>query len=115
MYSFQIHPTAFIDPANPTDRTKFLAAEALRGKGAILLNQKGERFGNELGRRDYMTERILEECDTDKEADAKVAFMVMNEEAVVSFGMPAFTFYWKIKKFFVVRSIETLFNLGSAF
>lgn len=33
----QVHPTAFIDPKDPTATTKFLAAEALRGKGAILV------------------------------------------------------------------------------
>uniref|UniRef100_A0A914VUR6 FAD-dependent oxidoreductase 2 FAD binding domain-containing protein n=1 Tax=Plectus sambesii TaxID=2011161 RepID=A0A914VUR6_9BILA len=102
MQYVQVHPTAFIDPAQPTDRTKFLAAEALRGKGALLLNDKGVRFGNELGRRDYLTERILEDCALDKEANAKVAYMVMNEEAVQGFGPPAFNFYWKIKKFFTL-------------
>jgi aspartate oxidase len=34
----QIHPTAFIDPKEPNAQTKFLAAEALRGKGAILVS-----------------------------------------------------------------------------
>lgn len=34
----QIHPTAFVDPADPAAGTKFLAAEALRGKGAILVS-----------------------------------------------------------------------------
>jgi len=32
-----------------------LAAEALRGSGGIILNAKGERFCNELGRRDYVS------------------------------------------------------------
>jgi succinate dehydrogenase/fumarate reductase flavoprotein subunit len=34
----QVHPTAFIDPKDPTATTKFLAAETLRGKGAILVS-----------------------------------------------------------------------------
>lgn len=34
---------------------KFLAAEALRGVGGLLLNQKGQRFADELGTRDYVT------------------------------------------------------------
>jgi len=34
---------------------KFLAAEALRGVGGVLLDMKGQRFCNELGRRDYVT------------------------------------------------------------
>lgn len=37
MDRIQVHPTAFIDPADPSSGTKFLAAEALRGKGAILV------------------------------------------------------------------------------
>lgn len=37
MENVQVHPTAFIDLKNPSDHTKFLAAEALRGKGAILV------------------------------------------------------------------------------
>jgi succinate dehydrogenase/fumarate reductase flavoprotein subunit len=32
-----------------------LAAEALRGCGGILLDANGERFADELGRRDYVT------------------------------------------------------------
>merc|ERR1712193_327770 len=36
-------------------KTKFLAAEALRGVGGIILNKEGYRFANELGRRDYVT------------------------------------------------------------
>merc|ERR1719263_2078328 len=34
---------------------KFLAAEALRGVGGVLLDMDGKRFANELGRRDYVT------------------------------------------------------------
>jgi succinate dehydrogenase/fumarate reductase flavoprotein subunit len=34
---------------------KFLAAEALRGVGGIVLDAQGKRFANELGRRDYVT------------------------------------------------------------
>jgi len=34
---------------------KFLAAEALRGVGGLLLDINGNRFCNELGRRDYVT------------------------------------------------------------
>jgi len=34
---------------------KFLAAEALRGVGGVLLDMDGNRFANELGRRDYVT------------------------------------------------------------
>merc|ERR1719272_131914 len=36
-------------------KIKFLAAEALRGVGGLVLNASGQRFANELGRRDYVT------------------------------------------------------------
>merc|ERR1711870_188552 len=36
-------------------KVKFLAAEALRGVGGIVLDANGKRFANELGRRDYVT------------------------------------------------------------
>ena len=51
----QVHPTGLVKPDDADAKVKFLAAEALRGEGGILLNAKGERFCNELGRRDYVT------------------------------------------------------------
>jgi flavocytochrome c len=60
MNKVQIHPTGFIDPADPTNPTKFLAAELLRGIGGILLNEYGHRFCNELGTRNYVTEKMMD-------------------------------------------------------
>ena len=37
MDQVQVHPTGFIDPANPASPVKFLAAEVLRGEGGVLL------------------------------------------------------------------------------
>ncbi|KAJ7679675.1 FAD binding domain-containing protein [Mycena rosella] len=51
----QVHPTGFVDPARPDAKTKFLAAEALRGAGALLLDAHGARFVDEVGRRDVVT------------------------------------------------------------
>lgn len=51
----QVHPTGLIHPEEPDAKVKFLAAEALRGVGGILLDIHGKRFSNELGRRDYVT------------------------------------------------------------
>ncbi|RIB30093.1 hypothetical protein C2G38_2133810 [Gigaspora rosea] len=39
----------------PDAKIKFLAAEALRGVGGLLLNGEGKRFCDELGHRDYVT------------------------------------------------------------
>ncbi|CAL2036332.1 unnamed protein product [Caenorhabditis brenneri] len=106
MERIQIHPTAFVDPKEPAAGTKFLAAEALRGKGAILINSEGKRFGNELGRRDYTTARILEHAQPIAEsfqggsAGRHAAVMLMNEATIDAFGRPAFNFYAIVKKFF---------------
>jgi len=51
----QVHPTGIIHPGEPDAKVKFLAAEALRGVGGVLLDINGNRFCNELGRRDYVT------------------------------------------------------------
>lgn len=58
MACVQVHPTGFIQRSNPNASTKFLAAEALRGVGGILLDGNGNRFCDELGRRDYVTEKM---------------------------------------------------------
>jgi len=44
-----------VKPDDPDAKVKFLAAEALRGVGGIVLDANGKRFANELGRRDYVT------------------------------------------------------------
>jgi len=51
----QVHPTGLVHPEEPDAKVKFLAAEALRGVGGVLLDMNGKRFCNELGRRDYVT------------------------------------------------------------
>lgn len=60
MDSVQVHPTGFIDPANPTAMVKFLAAEMLRGEGGILLSN-GRRFVNELETREVVSGKIMGE------------------------------------------------------
>ncbi|KAI3335896.1 FAD binding domain-containing protein [Ustulina deusta] len=59
MDSVQIHPTGFVDPKDPTATYKFLAAEALRGEGGILLSAEGRRFVNEMERRDVASDAIM--------------------------------------------------------
>ena len=58
MDQVQVHPTGFVDPKDPGAKTKFLAAEALRGVGGVLIDQDGARFVNELERRDFVTEKM---------------------------------------------------------
>jgi flavocytochrome c len=60
MDSVQVHPSGFIDPADPSAAYKFLAAEALRGEGGILLNAvTGGRFVNEMGTREQISRAIM--------------------------------------------------------
>lgn len=54
----QVHPTGLVHPDEPDAKVKFLAAEALRGVGGIILDNGGQRFCNELGRRDYVTNEM---------------------------------------------------------
>merc|ERR1719146_234131 len=51
----QVHPTGLVKPDEPDAKIKFLAAEALRGVGGLVFDANGNRFCNELGRRDYVT------------------------------------------------------------
>merc|ERR1719359_182787 len=51
----QVHPTGLVKPDDADAKVKFLAAEALRGVGGVLIDKDGNRFANELGRRDYVT------------------------------------------------------------
>ena len=62
----QVHPTGLVDPKDPSNKWKFLAAEALRGEGGLLLNGDGDRFCDELGHRDYVSGMMWKEKEKDK-------------------------------------------------
>ena len=51
----QVHPTGLVKLGDPDAKIKFLAAEALCGVGGLVFDALGNRFANELGRRDYVT------------------------------------------------------------
>lgn len=90
----QVHPTGFVDPKDPLNPVKFLGPEALRGCGGILLNKKGERFVNELGRRDHVSQRIFDQSEGGIESDLPAtALIVMNDDAVLKFGKATWHFY----------------------
>ncbi|OBT69941.1 hypothetical protein VE03_00625 [Pseudogymnoascus sp. 23342-1-I1] len=61
MDKVQVHPTGLVDPKDPGSKWKFLAAEALRGEGGLLLNGDGNRFCDELGHRDYVSGEMWKE------------------------------------------------------
>ncbi|KAI9636392.1 FAD binding domain-containing protein [Dioszegia hungarica] len=60
MEKVQVHPTGLVDPKDPDAKVKFLAAEALRGVGGLLLDNTGNRFVDELQHRDYVTGKMWE-------------------------------------------------------
>lgn len=60
MEKVQVHPTGLVDPNEPDAKVKFLAAEALRGVGGLLLDNTGKRFVDELQTRDFVTGKIWE-------------------------------------------------------
>ncbi|KAI1251728.1 hypothetical protein MGN70_006296 [Eutypa lata] len=66
MDKVQVHPTGLVDPKDPGSKWKFLAAEALRGEGGLLLNADGDRFCDELGHRDYVSGMMWKEKEQGK-------------------------------------------------
>lgn len=61
MDKVQVHPTGLVDPKDPDSKWKFLCAEAIRGEGALLLNSDGQRFSDELGHRDYVSDEMFKQ------------------------------------------------------
>ncbi|CAO3593959.1 unnamed protein product [Absidia cylindrospora] len=88
MDQVQIHPTGFVDPSNPGAMTKFLAPEALRAYGGVLLNAHGQRFVNELTTRDKLTQAILAQ-------GGPVIYLVLSDQAAQDFGASTLGFYAK--------------------
>ncbi|CEO99188.1 hypothetical protein PBRA_001094, partial [Plasmodiophora brassicae] len=88
MDQVQVHPTGLVDAADPTGRVKFLAPEALRGVGGILVNDAGRRFVNELATRDVVSRAILDQHGAH-------AFLVLDRAACDRFGQSTIAFYVK--------------------
>ncbi|MCD7873163.1 MAG: L-aspartate oxidase [Clostridiales bacterium] len=60
MNYIQIHPTTLYSKKSGR---RFLISESVRGEGAILLNENGERFTDELQPRDVVTNAICREME----------------------------------------------------
>ena len=102
MKQVQIHPTGFVNPRNRYEKKKFLAPELLRGVGGILINENGERFCNELGTRDYVTKKIIENCkkQNTREIDQYESYLLMNQDMANEFGNN-FYFYKNVQGFII--------------
>lgn len=100
----QLHPTSFLDPEDPTNPTKILGPEALRGSGGILVNHEGRRFVNELDLRSVVSAAILKHCQPFRGPDGRpgstFAWCILNEEAQAKFGLPSLKFYKDAKGLF---------------
>ncbi|KAJ1804575.1 hypothetical protein LPJ77_004694 [Coemansia sp. RSA 2523] len=107
MDQVQVHPTGFVAAADPANPTKFLAAEALRGEGGILLDAQGARFVDELDTRDRVTAAIFHHCatpdtcarhnsTTSGQGPSAAAFLVLPQAAADRFGLGSLGFYAKM-------------------
>ena len=88
MSQVQIHPTGFVNLDDRYAKNKILAPELLRGVGGILINQKRERFCNELGTRDYVSQKIIQNCEMAKDNTITQyeSFMLINQKAIDVYG-----------------------------
>lgn len=55
----QVHPTALVNQSDPDAKNKFLAAEAMRGTGAVLIDSSGQRFVDELEKRSVVSNAMF--------------------------------------------------------
>ncbi|KAI8983035.1 FAD binding domain-containing protein [Pilobolus umbonatus] len=122
MDQVQVHPTGFIDPNGPTDPTKFLAPEALRGHGGVLLNGEGHRFTDELTLRDIVSSHINKQLSTThkhtnsfmgKTVPKKyaAAYLVLPQATVEDYGESTLGFYASKGFFKKVDGIDGLAEL----
>jgi len=116
----QVHPTGIIDPKAIHNPSKFLAGEALRGVGGILVNSEGHRFVDEMGLRDHVSAEIFKNCKplefvtnsdgtkTKVENGPVVSYLIVTTKAAQVF--PPFAFY-KFKGFATTHSnFDTMAN-----
>ena len=74
----QFHPTALSLPGNERDGA--LVTEAVRGEGALLLDERGRRFTDELAPRDQVTAAILDRMDADGSEHVLLDLRTLAEE-----------------------------------
>eukprot|EP01012_Entosiphon_sulcatum_P017577 TRINITY_DN2233_c0_g1_i1.p1 TRINITY_DN2233_c0_g1~~TRINITY_DN2233_c0_g1_i1.p1 ORF type:complete len:480 (-),score=46.07 TRINITY_DN2233_c0_g1_i1:11-1450(-) len=101
----QVHPTGFVDPSNPTDSSKVLCAEALRGVGGLLINDSGVRFANELGQRDYLATKMSEQSGR--------LFLILPVKIVseITTHMDFYLGRGLLRKFSNIEALATYYNI----
>lgn len=78
MEQIQLHPTVHVD----ADGNAHLITEGLRGDGAILVNKEGNRFFNEVGTRDAVSN--AENSQTDGQAWLVIDQAMVDQSAVIA-------------------------------
>lgn len=110
MDKVQLHPTGFIDPADPAAATKYLGPEALRGSGGILLTPAGERFVDELALRSDVSAAIRTLGSNYPGSNGlPFAYCLLNKPAAMQFGLAQLSYYRdRVGLFRAAASIEEL-------
>ena len=75
----QIHPTTLYSEKNGR---RFLISESVRGEGALLLNNAGERFTDELAPRDVVTAEIYKQMEKDDKPYVWLSLKPIPEETI---------------------------------
>lgn len=104
MDKVQLHPTGFINPKDREAGHRFLAPEAIRGSGAVLLNHEGKRFVNELTTRDKASQAILAQ-------PGQTAYMFLFEEGSKAMAS-SLGFY---KHIGIVRAVNSVKEAAEAY
>lgn len=86
MDQVQVHPTSLVNRSAPDARSNWLAPEALRGAGGVLLDAQGRRFVDELATRAEVSRAIAE-------LPGARAALVLGAPAARSFGLAALRVY----------------------
>lgn len=102
--------SGFVDPSDPTAKTRFLAPEKLRGVGGILLSHHGRRFVDELATREHVVRAITALHSAHGLMPTgpmtAVVFLVLPEAAAQAYGMAAIQFYCAKGLFKAVQGTE---------
>lgn len=82
----QVHPTGLVDPKDPDAGTKWLAPERLRGCGGLLISHTGQRFVDELQRRDHVSATMMKQ-------PSHQAYLLLGAASASEYGTGSLDFY----------------------
>lgn len=108
----QIHPTGFVDPSARYHSTKFLAAEALRGEGGILISKAGTRFVDELQTRKVVTERVQELEDVEPGSEASEAVPLHQWDVKIVLDQGTYEFIKSHVDFYIWKGLMKKTTVG---